>query len=78
MAGVVGRRTFTYDVWGDAVNIAARMEACGEPGRVNVSEETWRQVREHFEAEARRTVEAKHKGPLAMFFLTRTQPGLST
>jgi adenylate cyclase len=78
MAGVVGRRKFTYDVWGDAVNIAARMEACGEPGRVNVSEETWQHVRGHFEAEPRGTVEAKHKGRLAMFFLTRTQPDVNT
>jgi class 3 adenylate cyclase len=70
MAGVVGRRKFTYDIWGDAVNVAARMEACGEPGRVNVSESTWQRVQSHFEAEPRGSIEAKHKGPLEMFFLT--------
>lgn len=78
MAGVVGRRKFTYDVWGDAVNIAARMEACGEPGRVNVSEDTWQHVRGRFEAEPRGYIEAKHKGRLAMFFLTRIQPEVRT
>jgi class 3 adenylate cyclase len=77
MAGVVGRRKFTYDVWGDAVNVAARMETSGEPGRVNVSEETWQHVHELFEAEPRGTIEAKHKGRLSMFFLTRIQPGLA-
>lgn len=72
MAGIVGRRKFTYDVWGDAVNIAARMEATCEPGRVNVSEQTWQHVRHRFEAEARGTIEAKHKGRLEMFFLKRS------
>lgn len=77
MAGVVGRRKFTYDVWGDAVNVAARMEASGEPGRVNVSESTWQHVRDLFEAEPRGSIEAKHKGRLAMFFLTRIRPELA-
>jgi class 3 adenylate cyclase len=77
MAGVVGRRKFTYDIWGDAVNVAARMEASGEARRVNVSEATWQHVQSLFEAEARGSIEAKHKGPLTMFFLTRIRPGLA-
>ena len=74
MAGVVGRRKFTYDVWGDAVNVAARMQTSGEPGRVNVSEQTWQHVQGLFEAEPRGSIEAKHKGRLSMFFLTRIRP----
>jgi class 3 adenylate cyclase len=77
MAGVVGRRKFTYDIWGDAVNVAARMQTCGEPGRVNVSEQTWQHVQGLFEAEPRGTIEAKHKGRLSMFFLTRIRPELA-
>jgi len=72
MAGIVGRRKFTYDVWGDAVNVAARMEATCDPGRVNVSEQTWQHVRHQFEAEPRGTIEAKHKGRLQVFFLKKS------
>jgi class 3 adenylate cyclase len=75
MAGVVGRRKFTYDIWGDAVNVAARMEASGEAGRVNVSESTWQLVQGLFEAEPRGSIEAKHKGRLPMFFLKPIRPG---
>jgi class 3 adenylate cyclase len=78
MAGVVGRRKFTYDVWGDAVNVAARMESSGEAGRVNISEATWHHVSNLFEAEARGRIEAKHKGTLAMFFLTGIRPELAS
>ena len=77
MAGVVGRRKFTYDVWGDAVNVAARMQTSGEPGRVNVSEQTWQHVQGLFEAEPRGSIEAKHKGRLSMFFLTRIRSELA-
>ena len=77
MAGVVGRRKFTYDIWGDAVNLAARMESSGEAGRVNVSEATWQRVQRLFEAEPRGSIEAKHKGRLTMFFLTHIKPGLA-
>jgi class 3 adenylate cyclase len=74
MAGVVGSRRFTYDVWGDTVNVAARLETTGEAGRINISEETWQRVQDFFEAEPRGMVEAKHKGELAMFFLTGLLP----
>ena len=74
MAGIVGRRKFTYDIWGDAVNVAARMEGSCEPGRVNVSEQTWQHVQHRLDGEPRGTIEAKHKGRLAMFFLTERRP----
>jgi class 3 adenylate cyclase len=69
MAGVVGRRKFIYDVWGDAVNVAARLESAGAAGHVNVSEAAQHRVRDLFEYEPRGTVDVKNKGPLKMFFL---------
>lgn len=77
MAGVVGRRKFVYDVWGDAVNIASRMESAGEAGRINVSEAVQARVKAFFEFEPRGCVGAKNKGRLNMFYLNRLKPELS-
>lgn len=77
MAGIVGKRKFTYDIWGDAVNIASLLEANGTPGRVNVSESTHHRVKELFVAEARGIIEAKNKGQLAMYFVNRIKPEFS-
>ena len=74
MAGVVGRRKFTYDVWGDAVNVAARMEAAGEAGCINLSEATMHRVKSLFEFEDRGTLEVKSKGGLRMYYLRRIRP----
>jgi class 3 adenylate cyclase len=77
MAGVIGQRKFIYDVWGDAVNLAARMESAGQGGRINLSEAVANRVRSLFEIEDRGPIEAKNKGPVSMFFLTRIKPGLA-
>jgi adenylate cyclase len=77
MAGVVGRRKFIYDVWGDAVNIASRMEAAGAGGRINVSEAVQARVKSLFELEPRGSVEVKNKGRLNMFYISRLKPELS-
>ena len=77
MAGVVGRRKFIYDVWGDAVNIASCMEAAGAGDRINVSEAVQARVKSLFEFEPRGSVEAKNKGRLNMFYLSRLKPELS-
>src|SRR5690606_34638920 len=77
IAGVVGRRRFTYDVWGDAVNVAALMEANGEPGRINVSESVWQHVKPYFDSTARGAVEVKGKAPIPMHFLDRLKPEYS-
>jgi adenylate cyclase len=69
IAGVVGRRRFTYDIWGDAVNIAAAMEANGEPGRINISEKVYQHVRGNFSFTARGVVPVKNRDGLAMYFL---------
>ena len=69
MAGVIGTRKFSYDVWGDAVNLAARLESSGEPERVQLSVETRRALGQGFECEQRGTVEIKGVGPLETWFL---------
>jgi len=74
IAGIVGRRKFIYDVWGDAVNIAARMEAAGEAGRINVSAEVYERTRLLFDFAPRGSIEAKNKGKVEMFFLLGLKP----
>ncbi|HEX2113076.1 MAG TPA: adenylate/guanylate cyclase domain-containing protein [Alphaproteobacteria bacterium] len=77
MTGVVGRRKFTFDVWGDTVNVAQRMEAAGEPGRINVSEAVWHRVRHLFECEARGSVQVRARGNMPMYFLNRIKLDLA-
>lgn len=77
IAGVVGKRKFTYDVWGNSVNVAERMEAACEPGLVNISGSTAQRVGALFEIEPRGSVEVKHKGEMDMFFLRRIRPEFS-
>ena len=77
IAGVVGTRRLTYDIWGNAVNVAQRLEEAGEPGRVNISASTLHQVAALFETAPRGTVEVKHMGAIDMYFLERIRPELS-
>ena len=69
VAGVIGREKFSYDVWGDTVNTASRMESAGAAGRVNVSRATYELVKDFFACEYRGRVEAKGKGEIEMFFV---------
>jgi class 3 adenylate cyclase len=69
VAGVVGLKKFVYDIWGDAVNIAARMEQNCEVGKVNISETTYQQVRYKFYCEYRGKVKAKNKGLIDMYYV---------
>lgn len=69
VAGVVGTKKFAYDIWGDAVNIASRMEANSEPGRINISENTFVLVKEHFDCEYRGEVKVKNRGKMKMYFV---------
>ena len=69
VAGVVGKKKFTYDVWGDTVNTASRMETAGEPGRVNVSASTYALVKSRFRGEYRGKLDAKGKGEIDMYFV---------
>ncbi|MCE9596656.1 MAG: adenylate/guanylate cyclase domain-containing protein, partial [Spirochaetia bacterium] len=69
IAGVVGKRKFAYDIWGDTVNTASRLESSGVPGAINVSEQTYQLTRSNFEYKSRGRIEAKGKEPLAMYLL---------
>ncbi len=69
VAGVVGQKKYAYDVWGDTVVMAARMEASGEVGKVNVSRSTYELLRDKFECTYRGVVSVKHKGEVDMYFV---------
>ncbi|UVC08246.1 hypothetical protein IHQ71_24335 [Rhizobium sp. TH2] len=77
MSGVVGKKKFTYDVWGDAVNIASRMESTDEADHVNISESTYQQVKPYFDCTARGALEVKNRGKMTMYFLDRLKPEYS-
>jgi class 3 adenylate cyclase len=69
VAGVIGKRKFSYDVWGATVNFASRMESSGAPGRINVSAEVHARVEPYYRWEARGPQPVKHLGTAEMFFL---------
>jgi len=71
VAGVVGVKKFAYDIWGDTVNTAARMQQCGETGRINISGTTHDLVKHRFVCTTRGKVEAKNKGLIDMYFVER-------
>jgi adenylate cyclase len=69
VAGVIGRRKFIYDLWGDTVNTASRMESHGVPGRIQVTENTYRRLRERYRFEDRGETEVKGKGRIRTYLL---------
>jgi adenylate cyclase len=69
VAGIVGIKKFAYDIWGDTVNIASRMESSGEAGKVNISGATYELVKEKFNCTHRGKVIAKNKGEIDMYFV---------
>ena len=69
IAGVVGRLKFAYDIWGDTVNIAARLEQNGEAGKINISGATHREIKSYFDCSYRGKIEAKNKGQIDMYFV---------
>lgn len=70
VAGIVGIKKWQYDIWGDTVNVASRMESMSKPGRINLSETTWLQVKDEFPCEYRGEIEVKNRGLLKMYFLS--------
>jgi len=74
-AGVIGLRKFAFDVWGDTVNTASRMESHGVPGRVQISGATYRRVCADFECEPRGLIEVKGKGPIEAWFVVAAGSG---
>lgn len=71
IAGVVGKNKFAYDIWGDAVNTASRMESSGIPGQVNISGITYEHIKEHFLCTHRGKIQAKNKGEIDMYIVER-------
>jgi adenylate cyclase len=74
VAGVIGRAKFSYDLWGDTVNTASRMESHGLPGEIQVTERTYERLRERFELRPRGTIEVKGKGPMTTYLLLGREP----
>lgn len=69
IAGVIGEQKFAYDVWGDAVNIASRMESSSLPGKINISAEVYDRIKKFFDCTHRGKIETKNKGTIEMYFI---------
>ncbi|EMJ60786.1 MULTISPECIES: adenylate/guanylate cyclase domain-containing protein [Leptospira] len=76
VAGVVGTEKFAYDIWGDSVNTASRMESSGIPGEVNISSETYEKIKDFFVCEHRGKIKAKNKGEIDMYLVKKIKEGL--
>jgi class 3 adenylate cyclase len=74
IAGVVGNKKFAYDIWGDTVNTASRMESSGEAGKVNISGTTYELIKHQFDCTFRGKINAKNKGEVDMYFVERLKP----
>jgi class 3 adenylate cyclase len=79
VAGIVGTKKFSYDIWGDTVNIASRMESNSESGKINISENTYSLIKNHFNCEFRGKIEVKNRGFLNMYFVNglKEEPNLT-
>ncbi|TFG76133.1 MAG: tetratricopeptide repeat protein [Flavobacteriales bacterium] len=77
VAGVVGTRKFAYDIWGDTVNVAARMESLSEPGKVNISESTYLLIKDTYNCEHRGQIHVKNKGMMDMYFVHGLKDGMA-
>ena len=75
VAGVIGRKRFLYDLWGDAVNTASRMESHGTPGRIQVTDATYELLADEFAFEPRGTIAVKGKGEIEAWYLLRRHSG---
>jgi class 3 adenylate cyclase len=69
VAGIIGKKKFAYDIWGDAVNLASRMESGGEVGKINISGATYALVKDKFHCVFRGKIQAKNKGEVEMYFV---------
>jgi adenylate cyclase len=76
IAGVVGQKKLSFDIWGDTVNIASRMESSGEAGKINISGTTYEFVKDFFTCEYRGKMPVKYKGELEMYFVSGIKPDL--
>ncbi|MCK7540243.1 MAG: adenylate/guanylate cyclase domain-containing protein [Marinilabiliales bacterium] len=76
VAGVIGQKKLSYDIWGDTVNTASRMESSGEAGKINISGTTYEFVKDFFICEYRGKMPVKYKGELEMYFVKGIIPEL--
>jgi len=77
IAGVIGHKKLSYDIWGDTVNTASRMESSGEPGKINISGSTYELVKDFFICEYRGEMPVKYKGEIDMYFVVGIRPELA-
>ncbi|MBK9736379.1 MAG: hypothetical protein IPO92_16040 [Saprospiraceae bacterium] len=77
VAGVVGTKKFVYDIWGDAVNVASRMESTSEPGKINISSQTYELIKDDFDCEYRGEIEVKNRGVMKMYFVHKAKENIS-
>jgi hypothetical protein len=78
IAGVVGHKKMSYDIWGDTVNTASRMESSGEAGKINISGHTYELVKDFFLCEYRGKMPVKYKGEIDMYFVKGIRPELAS
>jgi class 3 adenylate cyclase len=69
VAGVIGRSKFSYDLWGDTVNMASRMESHGVAGQIQVTSRTYERLRDRYELRERGELDVKGKGPMTTYLL---------
>ncbi|MFO7924940.1 MAG: adenylate/guanylate cyclase domain-containing protein [Bacteroidales bacterium] len=77
IAGVVGQKKLSYDIWGDSVNTASRMESSGESGKINISGSTYEYIKDYFTCEYRGKMPVKYKGNIDMYFVKGFRPEFS-
>lgn len=69
VAGVIGRKRFAYDLWGETVNLACRLESTGEPGKIQIAESTYERLKDKFQFEVKHSIDAKGHGDLPAYWL---------
>ncbi len=77
VAGVIGKTKFAYDIWGNTVNLASRMESVGMIGKVNISDSTYNIIKDYFDCTSRGEIEVKNMGKVSTYFVDRIKPEFS-
>lgn len=77
ISGTLGYKKKAFDIWGDSVNIASRMESSSEAGQINITSDTYEKVKDYFECEYRGKMPVKYKGEIDMYFVKRLRPEYS-